>query len=103
MNMLDGNINYVEKGKSLTIQAFTDLYESDFDSMWKSIPWDKITRHIFDLQERIFRVVKEDGDYRRARTLENLLLKSDSVLLYSGTGRIRLFTACCFSVRQADV
>jgi len=83
MNMLDGNINYVEKGKSLTIQAFTDLYESDFDSMWKSIPWDKITRHIFDLQERIFRVVKEDGDYRRARTLENLLLKSDSVLLYS--------------------
>lgn len=65
--MLDGNINYVEMGKGLSIQAFTDLYESDFDSMWKSISWDKITRRIFDLQERIFRVVKEDGDYRRAR------------------------------------
>lgn len=44
MNILDENINYVEKGKGLTIQAFTKLYESDFDSMWNSIPWDKITR-----------------------------------------------------------
>lgn len=80
---LDENINYVEKGKGLSIQAFTELYESEFDSMWNDISWEKITRHIFDLQERIFRVVKEKKDYRYARTLEKLLLKSDSVLLYS--------------------
>lgn len=80
---LDENINYVEKGKGLSIQAFTELYESEFDSMWNDISWEKITRHIFDLQERIFRVVKEKKDYRYARTLEKLLLKSDSVLLYT--------------------
>ena len=77
------NKDYAEISQDLPVKAFVDAYEHELESQWNSISWDSVTRHIFDLQEQIFRVIKDKRDYRKARTLENLLLKSKSTLLFS--------------------
>ena len=77
------NKDYAEISQDLSVKAFVDAYGHELESQWKSISWDSVTKHIFDLQEQIFRVIRDKGDYRRARTLENLVLKSKSTLLFS--------------------
>jgi len=49
---------------------------------WHSINWKKANRIVNNLRHRIFRAVKED-DYRKARSLQKLLLKSYSNVVVS--------------------
>ncbi len=77
------NADYVDICRKSDFQAFTDLYESKLTYQWNSINWEEVTRHIFDLQVQIFHAVKESGDYRTARRLEDLLIRSDATLLYA--------------------
>jgi RNA-directed DNA polymerase len=42
---------------------------------WLDIPWNKVHRHVFRLQKRIYQATQR-GDVRTARKLQNLLVKS---------------------------
>lgn len=77
------NTEYVDICKQMDLLDFTVEYKSELESEWNNIDWDLCTRHIFKLQEQIFHAIKEDNDYRKARRFEDLLLKSESALLYS--------------------
>jgi retron-type reverse transcriptase len=44
---------------------------------WKEIPWKQFRRNLFRLQKRVFKAVRE-GDQRKARSLQKLILKSTS-------------------------
>lgn len=77
------NTDYVDICRKSDFQAFASLYESELTYQWNNIDWEKVTKHIFNLQVRIFHAVKESGDYRTARRLEDLLMRSDATLLYA--------------------
>jgi RNA-directed DNA polymerase len=47
---------------------------------WRAIPWNKVHRHVFRLQKRIYQATQR-GDVRTARKLQNLLVKSWSARL----------------------
>ena len=47
---------------------------------WKSLPWKKFRRNLFRLQCRVFKAVA-NGDMRKARSLQKLILKSSAVRL----------------------
>ena len=49
---------------------------------WKTIPWNKIEKSIYKLQYDIA-CAEIDGNYRKARNLQRILLSKDSALLYS--------------------
>ncbi len=42
---------------------------------WKKLPWKQFRRNLFHLQKRVFKAIRE-GDKRRARSLQKLILKS---------------------------
>jgi len=42
---------------------------------WQGIPWQKVQRHVFRLQKRIYRATQR-GQVRTARKLQKLLVKS---------------------------
>jgi len=42
---------------------------------WKKLPWKKFQRNVFRLQKRIYQAVRR-GDFKRARSLQRLLLHS---------------------------
>nr|WP_169886880.1 reverse transcriptase N-terminal domain-containing protein [Scytonema hofmannii] len=44
---------------------------------WKTLPWKKFRRNLFRLQKRIYKAVCV-GDYRKAKSLQKLILKSTS-------------------------
>lgn len=48
--------------------------------LWKRLPWKKFRRTLFRLQRRVFKAVRE-GDRRKARSLQKLILKSTSARL----------------------
>jgi RNA-directed DNA polymerase len=48
--------------------------------LWKELPWKKFRRILFRLQRRVFKAVRE-GDKRKARSLQKLILKSTSARL----------------------
>lgn len=48
--------------------------------LWKELPWKKFRRTLFRLQRRVFKAVRE-GDRRKARSLQKLILKSTSARL----------------------
>lgn len=48
--------------------------------LWKGLPWKKFRRTLFRLQRRVFKAVRE-GDRRKARSLQRLILKSTSARL----------------------
>ena len=48
--------------------------------LWKGLPWKKFRRILFRLQRRVFKAVRE-GDRRKARSLQKLILKSTSARL----------------------
>jgi RNA-directed DNA polymerase len=54
---------------------------------WKKLPWKKYQRNVFRLQKRIYQAVRQ-GDYKRARSLQRLLLHS--------------WSARCLAVRQVS-
>ena len=47
----------------------------DLMVVWQDIPWKKVHRHVFRLQNRIYQATQR-GDVRTARKLQNLLTKS---------------------------
>lgn len=52
-----------------------------FDMEWSNINWNKVTRDIFKIQQRITHA-EECGDFRRVRSLTRLLLNDNRTLLY---------------------
>ncbi len=47
---------------------------------WKNLPWKKFRREVFRLQKRVYKAVRE-GDKRKARSLQKLILKSTAARL----------------------
>jgi RNA-directed DNA polymerase len=45
--------------------------------LWKSLPWKKFRKNLFRLQCRVFKAIAK-GDKRKARSLQKLILKSQS-------------------------
>ena len=48
--------------------------------LWKNLPWKKFQKTLFRLQKRVFKAVQV-GDKRKARSLQKLILKSQSARL----------------------
>ncbi|KAF3885366.1 MULTISPECIES: group II intron reverse transcriptase/maturase [Nostocales] len=53
---------------------------SNISESWKTLPWKKFRQNLFRLQRRIYKAVCV-GDYRKARSLQKLILKSTSARL----------------------
>jgi group II intron reverse transcriptase/maturase len=49
---------------------------------WKALPWKKFERHLFGLQVRVFKA-KRTNDKKRVRSLQKLILNSQSVVYLS--------------------
>ena len=47
---------------------------------WKNLPWKKLRRDLFRLQKRVYKAVRE-GDRRKARKLQKLIMKSTAARL----------------------
>ena len=47
---------------------------------WKTLPWKKFRRNLFRLQKRVYKAVLV-GDYRKAKSLQKLILKSKAARL----------------------
>ena len=45
--------------------------------LWKSFKWKKFQKILFRLQKRVYKAV-QDGDKRKARSLQKLILKSQT-------------------------
>lgn len=48
--------------------------------LWKKLPWKKFQKTLFRLQKRVFKAV-QDGDRRKARSIQKLILKSQAARL----------------------
>lgn len=44
---------------------------------WKKLPWKKFRQNLFRLQRRVWKAVRA-GDMRKARSLQKLILRSQS-------------------------
>jgi RNA-directed DNA polymerase len=53
---------------------------SNASELWKSLPWKKLRCNLFRLQNRVWKAVR-DGDMRKARSLQKLILKSKAARL----------------------
>jgi RNA-directed DNA polymerase len=53
---------------------------SNTSELWKNLPWKKFQKTLFRLQKRVFKAVQV-GDKRKARSLQKLILKSQSARL----------------------
>lgn len=53
---------------------------SNISESWNRLPWKKFRKNLFRLQKRIYKAVCV-GDYRKARSLQKLILKSTSARL----------------------
>ncbi|NEN95540.1 MAG: RNA-dependent DNA polymerase [Moorea sp. SIO3I7] len=51
-----------------------------YSDLWKSQKWKKIRQDLFRLQKRVFKAVR-DGDLKKARSLQKLILKSRAAQL----------------------
>ncbi|EGJ31241.1 hypothetical protein LYNGBM3L_40080 [Moorena producens 3L] len=51
-----------------------------YSDLWKSQKWKQLRRNLFRLQKRVYKAVR-DGDLRKARSLQKLILKSRSAQL----------------------
>lgn len=52
-------------------------YASNSSELWKKLPWKQFRRNLFRLQCRVFKAVQV-GNLRRARSLQKLILRSQS-------------------------
>jgi retron-type reverse transcriptase len=50
---------------------------SNHSELWRKLPWKKFQRNLFRLQCRVYKAVAS-GDMRKARSLQKLILKSQS-------------------------
>jgi RNA-directed DNA polymerase len=50
-------------------------HKVNFSESWKKLPWKKFRRDLFRLQKRVYEAVRV-GDKRKAKSLQNLILKS---------------------------
>lgn len=50
-------------------------HSHEVSEFWKTLPWKKFRRNLFCLQRRVFKAVQV-GDYRKAKSLQKLVLKS---------------------------
>ena len=73
---------YAEKSQKEILLEDATQNKSEYTQQWNSIPWKKIERSIFELQCDIA-CAEIDGNYRKARNLQRILLSKDSALLYS--------------------
>ncbi|MEH1988908.1 group II intron reverse transcriptase/maturase [Nostoc sp.] len=55
-------------------------HSKDTSESWKTLPWKKLRRNLFRLQCRVFKAVQV-RDYRKAKSLQKLVLKSTSARL----------------------
>jgi RNA-directed DNA polymerase len=55
-------------------------HERNFSELWRKLPWKKFQSNLFRLQKRVFKAVRE-GHLRKARSLQKLILKSQSARL----------------------
>jgi len=55
-------------------------HSHEVSEFWKTLPWKKFRRNLFRLQRRVFKAVQV-GDYRKAKSLQKLVLKSTSARL----------------------
>lgn len=55
-------------------------HSSNTSESWINQPWKKFRRDLFRLQKRVFKAVQA-GDYRKAKSLQKLILKSTSARL----------------------
>ncbi|WP_293123669.1 reverse transcriptase domain-containing protein [Moorena sp. SIO4G3] len=53
---------------------------SRHSDLWKSQKWKQLRRNLFRLQKRVYKAIR-DGDLRKARSLQKLILKSRSAQL----------------------
>ena len=73
---------YADKSQNRFFLEDAYAHESVYNDQWTQIPWEKLERSIYKLQCDIARA-EIDGDYRKARNLQRILLNKDSALLYS--------------------
>ncbi|PSB00336.1 RNA-dependent DNA polymerase [Merismopedia glauca CCAP 1448/3] len=52
----------------------------NFSELWKGLPWKQFQKNLFRLQRRVFKAVR-DGNLRKTRNLQKLILKSQSARL----------------------
>ena len=71
---------------------------SKYSDLWKSQKWKQLRRNLFRLQKRVYKAVR-DGDLRKARSLQKLILKSRSAQLLA----IRQVTQLNLGKRTAGV
>ncbi|MEH2303854.1 group II intron reverse transcriptase/maturase [Nostoc sp.] len=55
-------------------------HSSNASESWKVLPWKKFRRNLFRLQRRMYKAVR-GGDYRKAESLQKLILKSTAARL----------------------
>jgi retron-type reverse transcriptase len=55
-------------------------HSSNASESWKALPWKKFRRNLFRLQRRMYKAVR-GGDYRKAQSLQKLILKSTAARL----------------------
>ncbi|KYC35399.1 RNA-dependent DNA polymerase [Scytonema hofmannii PCC 7110] len=55
-------------------------HSSNTSESWKTLPWKKFRQNLFRLQRRVFKAVQV-GDYRKAKSLQKLILKSTGARL----------------------
>jgi retron-type reverse transcriptase len=56
-----------------------NVQETNWNVIWKRLPWEKFQLNLYRLQQRIFRN-SQQGNYRRAKQLQRFLLKSQSAI-----------------------
>jgi group II intron reverse transcriptase/maturase len=56
-----------------------NVQETNWNVIWKRLPWKKFQLNLYRLQQRIFRN-SQQGNYRRAKQLQRFLLKSQSAI-----------------------
>jgi group II intron reverse transcriptase/maturase len=55
-------------------------HSSNASESWKNLPWKKFRQTLFRLQKRVYKAVQV-GDYRKAKSLQKLILKSTAARL----------------------
>jgi RNA-directed DNA polymerase len=55
-------------------------HSSNASELWKTFPWKKLRVNLFRLQRRVYKAVR-DGDKRKARSIQKLILKSQAARL----------------------
>ena len=66
-----------------TLTAISGKSATPLPTNWSQIKWQKANKYVEKLQKRIFHAEK-NGDKRRVRDLQRMLMKSKSALLLSG-------------------